>query len=168
MCFKFSFIDTIHQINEQICFKRMYCKYTQFFKKELHFILSHKAHFIFEIQLIYVFYSYFAGLMPNVKQSIRQHGTSTANHGTSNHIRVVEVGPRDGLQNEPKFVETDVKIEFINRLSKVGLSNIEVTAYVCCLNCSYHFVGSQISRLKMFFHIFKQFCQPKMDTTIQR
>lgn len=65
------------------------------------------------------------------KQSIRQHGTNTAaDHGTSNHIRVVEVGPRDGLQNEQKFVETDVKIEFINRLSKVGLSNIEVTAYV--------------------------------------
>ena len=64
------------------------------------------------------------------KQSIRQHGTSTADHGSSNYVRIVEVGPRDGLQNEPKFVETDVKIEFINRLSKVGLRNIEATAYV--------------------------------------
>lgn len=44
----------------------------------------------------------------------------------------MEVGPRDGLQNEPKFVETEVKIEFINHLSKVGLQNIETTRY--CLN----------------------------------
>lgn len=47
----------------------------------------------------------------------------------SSSIRVVEVGPRDGLQNEAKFVDTDVKVEFINRLSKVGLSTIEVTRY---------------------------------------
>lgn len=42
-------------------------------------------------------------------------------------IRIVEVGPRDGLQNEAKYVDKNVKIEFINRLSRTGLRNIEAT-----------------------------------------
>ena len=40
------------------------------------------------------------------------------------------MGPRDGLQNEPGIVPTDVKIEFINKLSKSGLKSIEVTSFV--------------------------------------
>lgn len=42
-------------------------------------------------------------------------------------VRVVEVGPRDGLQNESKNIPTDVKVEFINRLSATGLKNVEAT-----------------------------------------
>lgn len=42
----------------------------------------------------------------------------------------MEVGPRDGLQNEPKILSADVKIEFINKLSETGLRNIEVTSFV--------------------------------------
>lgn len=45
-------------------------------------------------------------------------------------VRIVEVGPRDGLQNEPVIVPTDVKIELIDRLSKSGLKSIEVTSFV--------------------------------------
>jgi hydroxymethylglutaryl-CoA lyase len=45
-------------------------------------------------------------------------------------IRVVEVGPRDGLQNEPASVSTSDKIEFVNRLSAAGLPMIEVSAFV--------------------------------------
>jgi len=43
---------------------------------------------------------------------------------------MVEVGPRDGLQNEATIVPADVKIELINRLSTTGLSAIEVTSFV--------------------------------------
>lgn len=43
---------------------------------------------------------------------------------------MVEVGPRDGLQNEPKIVPTLIKIEFINKLSQTGLSVIETTSFV--------------------------------------
>ena len=43
---------------------------------------------------------------------------------------IVEVGPRDGLQNEQAAVSTADKIEFINRLSAAGLPVIEVTAFV--------------------------------------
>jgi hydroxymethylglutaryl-CoA lyase len=46
------------------------------------------------------------------------------------HVTVVEVGPRDGLQNERVVVPTADKIEFVNRLSAAHLPVIEVTAFV--------------------------------------
>lgn len=45
-------------------------------------------------------------------------------------VFIREVGPRDGLQNESKFIDTDDKIEWINQLSSTGLSYIEVTSFV--------------------------------------
>ena len=45
-------------------------------------------------------------------------------------VKLVEVGPRDGLQNEAYSIPTDVKIEFINQLSETGLSVIEATSFV--------------------------------------
>ena len=42
-------------------------------------------------------------------------------------VTLVEVSPRDGLQNEKNIIPTATKIDFINRLSKTGLSTIEVT-----------------------------------------
>jgi isopropylmalate/homocitrate/citramalate synthase len=46
------------------------------------------------------------------------------------HVSVVEVGPRDGLQNEKTSISTADKIEFVNRLSAAGLPVIEVSAFV--------------------------------------
>ena len=46
------------------------------------------------------------------------------------HVTIIEVGPRDGLQNESSFVPTDKKIELINLLSQSGLAHIEVTSFV--------------------------------------
>jgi hydroxymethylglutaryl-CoA lyase len=45
-------------------------------------------------------------------------------------VKLVEVGPRDGLQNEPTPVSTAVKIELIHRLQEAGLAVIEATAFV--------------------------------------
>ncbi|KAK9766998.1 hypothetical protein K7432_003510 [Basidiobolus ranarum] len=45
-------------------------------------------------------------------------------------VKVVEVGPRDGLQNEKTFVPTDTKIAFINKLSETGLKVVEATSFV--------------------------------------
>ncbi len=45
-------------------------------------------------------------------------------------VRIVEVGPRDGLQNEPRAVPTATKIELIERLAAAGLRAIESTAFV--------------------------------------
>ena len=40
-------------------------------------------------------------------------------------VKMVEVGPRDGLQNESATLSTAIKVELINRLSDTGLSVIE-------------------------------------------
>jgi len=48
----------------------------------------------------------------------------------SKSVRIIEVGPRDGLQNEPNFIATDVKVELINLLSQSGLKSIETGAFV--------------------------------------
>ena len=45
-------------------------------------------------------------------------------------VKIVEVGPRDGLQNEPQPVSAAVKIELIDRLTDAGLPVIEATAFV--------------------------------------
>jgi hydroxymethylglutaryl-CoA lyase len=45
-------------------------------------------------------------------------------------VRIVEVGPRDGLQNEKGEVPTAVKLELIERLAEAGLQSIEATAFV--------------------------------------
>ena len=45
------------------------------------------------------------------------------------NVRIIEVGPRDGLQNEPTFVATHLKVDFINQLSQSGLQYIEATSF---------------------------------------
>ena len=45
-------------------------------------------------------------------------------------VKIVEVGPRDGLQNEQQIVPTETKIELINRLADAGLRVIESTSFV--------------------------------------
>lgn len=45
-------------------------------------------------------------------------------------VRIVEVGPRDGLQNEKQIIPTAIKLELIERLAAAGLRDIEVTSFV--------------------------------------
>ncbi|MBW4048980.1 MAG: hydroxymethylglutaryl-CoA lyase, partial [Proteobacteria bacterium] len=45
-------------------------------------------------------------------------------------VDVVEVGPRDGLQNEATPVPLDVKVELVDRLSAAGFPNVEAAAFV--------------------------------------
>ena len=45
-------------------------------------------------------------------------------------VRIVEVGPRDGLQNEPGLVPASVKVELIERLADAGLRSIEAASFV--------------------------------------
>ena len=45
-------------------------------------------------------------------------------------VRIVEVGPRDGLQNEKSIIPTAAKVELIDRLSATGLQCIEATSFV--------------------------------------
>jgi hydroxymethylglutaryl-CoA lyase len=46
------------------------------------------------------------------------------------HVKVVEVGPRDGLQNDKETISAEVKIELVNRLSQAGFSNVEAASFV--------------------------------------
>ncbi len=46
------------------------------------------------------------------------------------HVRLVEVGPRDGLQNEARILPLETKLELITRLAQAGLSTIETTSFV--------------------------------------
>lgn len=45
-------------------------------------------------------------------------------------IRIVEVGPRDGLQNEARTIPTEVKVAFVDALSACGFDEIEVSSFV--------------------------------------
>ena len=45
-------------------------------------------------------------------------------------VSIVDVGPRDGLQNEKQMIPADVKVELVDRLTAAGFSNIEVTSFV--------------------------------------
>lgn len=50
--------------------------------------------------------------------------------GVPKFVKIVEVGPRDGLQNEKNIVPTAVKIELIRRLVSTGLPVVEATSFV--------------------------------------
>lgn len=51
-------------------------------------------------------------------------------HQWPKSVKIVEVGARDGLQNEKKLIDTAIKVELINRLNESGLNSIEVTSFV--------------------------------------
>jgi hydroxymethylglutaryl-CoA lyase len=46
------------------------------------------------------------------------------------HVKIIEVGPRDGLQNEKTQVPAAVKVALVHRLQDAGLTDIEVTSFV--------------------------------------
>ncbi|KAL4971812.1 CLN3 protein-domain-containing protein [Aspergillus desertorum] len=49
---------------------------------------------------------------------------------TSDHVRIVEVGPRDGLQNEKKSIPLETKLQLISKLAKTGVTTIEAGSFV--------------------------------------
>lgn len=51
-------------------------------------------------------------------------------YGLPDYVKIVEVGPRDGLQNEKDIVPTPVKVELIRRLATSGLPVVEATSFV--------------------------------------
>ena len=58
----------------------------------------------------------------------RQFSTTRARR--SEEVRIVEVGPRDGLQNEKKTVPLKTKLELIRRLAGTGVKDIEAGSFV--------------------------------------
>ena len=46
------------------------------------------------------------------------------------HVRIREVGPRDGFQNEPEVIATDDKVRLVELLARTGVKRLEVTSFV--------------------------------------
>ncbi|KXT06192.1 hypothetical protein AC578_1430 [Pseudocercospora eumusae] len=55
---------------------------------------------------------------------------SSTTRTLADHVRIVEVGPRDGLQNEKTAIPAETKIELVNRLARTGLQTIEAGSFV--------------------------------------
>ncbi len=53
-----------------------------------------------------------------------------ANPGIGSPVEIVDVGPRDGLQNDPIILPTSTKVQLVERLIQAGLKRIEVTSFV--------------------------------------
>lgn len=70
--------------------------------------------------------------MPFLKNALRTGNNASEEKTMSlpTSVRIVEVGPRDGLQNEKSVISNDTKIEFINLLSNSGLKTIEAGSFV--------------------------------------
>lgn len=60
----------------------------------------------------------------------RGFATASSQGSYDNRVKLVEVGPRDGLQNEKKTIPLATKIDLIERLARTGLSTIEAGAFV--------------------------------------
>ncbi len=71
-----------------------------------------------------------SAIAPTATQAPSGAGAGGWDAALPSRVRVVEVGPRDGLQNLPGFVPTEVKIALINRLVGLGLDRIEAVAFV--------------------------------------
>ncbi|XP_027197295.2 hydroxymethylglutaryl-CoA lyase isoform X1 [Dermatophagoides pteronyssinus] len=87
-------------------------------------------------------------ILPNISQCFRKMCTLSSSSSSSSSsvtiasnrnicerkypsfVKIVEVGPRDGLQNEKEYVPAETKIKFIKLLSESGLNVVEATAFV--------------------------------------
>lgn len=55
---------------------------------------------------------------------------SSSSKVLADHVRIVEVGPRDGLQNEKQSIPAETKIDLVRRLAKSGIETIEAGSFV--------------------------------------
>ncbi|KAF1997923.1 aldolase [Amniculicola lignicola CBS 123094] len=60
----------------------------------------------------------------------RSFASAASNRSAADYVRIVEVGPRDGLQNEKRSIPVATKIELIERLARTGLRTIEAGSFV--------------------------------------
>jgi len=63
------------------------------------------------------------------RQLCRRSFSQTSSR-SAEKVRIIEVGPRDGLQNEKQSISVDTKIELVRRLARTGLTTIEAGSFV--------------------------------------
>jgi len=69
-------------------------------------------------------------LRPALPASSLRYSSRLFSTAASDRVHVVEVGPRDGLQNEKNTIPIQTKIELVNRLAQTGLTIIEAGSFV--------------------------------------
>ena len=77
--------------------------------------------------------SYCRPVLSNGRRLAVQHscrGLASNPPRRAEEVRIVEVGPRDGLQNEKTAIGLETKLELIRRLSQTGVRNIEAGSFV--------------------------------------
>ncbi len=89
----------------------------------------------------------------------RMASTSTSTSSTSRRVKIVEVGPRDGLQNEPSILPPQTKISLIQKLIKAGCTNIETASFV-----SPKWVPAMANAKDVVMGLHKWRCQQGSDT----
>lgn len=65
-----------------------------------------------------------------LRSPISTRRLATESRLASDHVRIVEVGPRDGLQNEKQSISMETKLDMIQRLAKTGVTTIEAGSFV--------------------------------------
>nr|OQO26047.1 hypothetical protein B0A51_06904 [Rachicladosporium sp. CCFEE 5018] len=68
--------------------------------------------------------------IPRLLRQAGRRGFATSPRALADHVRIIEVGPRDGLQNEKKSISAETKIELVRRLAGTGLETIEAGSFV--------------------------------------
>ena len=72
-------------------------------------------------------------MVPRVPTVLRRQlcrSFSTSSRSAADHVRIVEVGPRDGLQNEKSTIPLETKLELIRRLAQTGVQTMEAGSFV--------------------------------------
>lgn len=62
--------------------------------------------------------------------SKRRNHTVLASNSAKNVVKIVEVGPRDGLQNEKEVMPIRIKVDLINKLVRAGMMTVEAGSFV--------------------------------------
>jgi len=68
--------------------------------------------------------------VPSVLSKQLCRSFSTTSRNAADHVRIVEVGPRDGLQNEKSTIPLETKLELIRRLAQTGVQTMEAGSFV--------------------------------------
>ncbi|KAG9827917.1 hydroxymethylglutaryl-CoA lyase, partial [Aureobasidium melanogenum] len=67
---------------------------------------------------------------PRIPRALSRRCFSITSRRPADHVRIVEVGPRDGLQNEKSSISPETKIDLVRRLAATGLKTIEAGSFV--------------------------------------
>jgi hydroxymethylglutaryl-CoA lyase len=65
-----------------------------------------------------------------IPRALSRRCFSATSRSSADHVRIVEVGPRDGLQNEKSSISPETKIDLVRRLAATGIKTIEAGSFV--------------------------------------